>query len=191
MTRLLNHFFESSAAQLNNKNCHRPWYQCSFLNTTRPFQQLQSTRQSNMIPMSSRRRAVIEFPLECSLFVNIKAHLSITVINRYYIKSVSATMVTRRQDNGFNRISTIFYDNSGMAVCASTIEIPNGWTPKLFLGLLLQEWCLSNVISLFRDEDEACDDIFKMRLLYYNRNAAQLQKLIQSSPNYSYVTGGF
>jgi hypothetical protein len=78
-----------------------------------------------------------------------------------------------------------------MAVCASTIEIPNGWTPKLFLGLLLQEWCLSNVISLFRVEDEECDDIFKMRFLYYNRNAAQLQKLIQSSPNYSYVTGGF
>jgi hypothetical protein len=100
-------------------------------------------------------------------------------------------MVTRRQDNGFNRISTIFYDNRGMAVCASTIEIPNGWTPKLFLGLLLQEWCLSNVISLFRVEDEECDDIFKMRFLYYNRNAAQLQKLIQSSPNYSYVTGGF
>jgi hypothetical protein len=76
-------------------------------------------------------------------------------------------------------------------VCASTIEIPIGWTPKLFLGLLLQEWCLSNVISLFRDEDEACDDIPKMRLLYYNRNATQLKKLIQSSPNYSFVTGGF
>jgi hypothetical protein len=144
-----------------------------------------------MAPMSSRRRAVVEFPMECALFVNKKAHLSITGINRYYIKSASATMGTRRQDNGFNRIATIFYDGSGTAVCASTLEIPNGWTPQLFLGLLLQEWCLSNVISLFRVEDSECDDIFKMRLLYYNRNATQLKKLIQSSPNYSYVTGGF
>jgi hypothetical protein len=129
--------------------------------------------------------------MECALFVNKKAHLSITGISRYYIKSASATMGTRRQDNGTNMISTIFYDSSGMAVCSSTIEIPSGWTPKLFLGLLLQEWCLSNVISLFRVEDNACDDIFKMRLLYYNRNATQLKKLIKSSPNYSYVTGGF
>ncbi len=145
-----------------------------------------------MVPMSSRRRAVVEFPMECALFVNKKAHLSITGINRYYIKSASATMGTRRQDNGFNRIATIFYDSSGTAVCTSTIEIPNGWTPQLFLGLLLQEWCLSNVISLFRVEDQACDDIFKIRLLYfYNRNATLLKELVISSRNYSFVTGGF
>jgi hypothetical protein len=144
-----------------------------------------------MIPMSSRRRAVVEFPLECALFVNKKAHLVITGINRYYVKSASATMGKRRQENGSNRISILFYDNSGTAVCASTIEIPDGWTPQLFLGLLLQEWCMSNVISLFKSEDEVCDDIFKMRLLYYSRNATQLKKLIQSSPNYSFVTGGF
>jgi hypothetical protein len=143
-----------------------------------------------MVPMSSRRRAVVEFPMECALFVNKKAHLSITGINRYYIKSASATMGTRRQDNGCNRISIIFYDKCGTAVCASTIEVPDGWTPQLFLGLLLQEWCLSNVISLFRVEDK-CDDIFKMRLLYYKRNTTQLKKLIESSPNYSFVTGGF
>ena len=125
------------------------------------------------------------------LFVNKKARFSITGSNHFYIKSASATMGTRRHGNGFNRIATIFYESSGTAVCASTIEIPIGWTPKLFLGLLLQEWCLSNVISLFQDEDEACDDIPKMRLLYYNRNATQLKKLIQSSPNYSFVTGGF
>ncbi len=141
-----------------------------------------------MVPMSSRRRAVVEFPMECALFVNKKSRFSITGSNRFYIKSASATMGTRRHDN---MIATIFYDGSGTAVCASTIEIPIGWTPKLFLGLLLQEWCLSNVISLFRDKDEACDDIPKMRLLYYNRNATQLKKLIQSSPNYSFVIGGF
>ncbi len=84
------------------------------------------------------------------------------------------------------------YENSGKALCVSTIEIPDGWTPKLFLGLLLQEWCLTNVISLFRVEDQAsCDDIFKMRLVYYNRDATELQELIKSSPNYSFVTGGF
>ena len=174
---------------MKNKKRHRPWNKRSFLNTPPLFQDL-STRPSNMIPMSSRRRAVVKFPLECALFVNKKAHLSITGVNRYYIKSASATMGTRTQDIALKRISILFYDSSGTAVCASTIEIPNGWTPKLFLGLLLQEWCLSNVLSLFRVEDK-CDDIYKMWLLYYNHNARQLKKLIASSPNYSYVTGGF
>ena len=147
-----------------------------------------------MVPMSSRRRAVVEFPIECSLFVNQKVHYSITGMTKYYIKSASATMLgTRRQAHGYNRLSILFYDNRGTAVCASTIEIPDGWTPKLFLGLLLQERCSTkNVISIFRVPDQAsCDDIFKMRFLYYNRDATELQELITSSPNYSFVTGGF
>jgi hypothetical protein len=116
-----------------------------------------------MIPMSSRRRAVVEFPIECSLFVNQKVHYSITGMTKYHIKSASATMLgTRRQANGFNRLSILFYDNRGTAVCASIIKIPDGWTPKLFLGLLLKEWCVTNVISLFQVEDQACDHIFKM-----------------------------
>jgi hypothetical protein len=79
-----------------------------------------------------------------------------------------------------------------MAVCASNIEIPHGWTPQLFLGLLLQDWCLSNVISLCGVEEEAYEDIFKMCLLYNNSNVTQLIKeLIQSSPTYSFVPGGF
>ncbi len=98
---------------------------------------------------------------------------------------------TRRQANGFNQLLIIFDDNSGTSVRAYTIEILDGWTPKLSLGLLLQEWCWTNVISLVQVEDEACDDIFKMRLLYYNRNATQLMELVISSPNYSFVTGGF
>jgi hypothetical protein len=151
----------------------------------------QPRRRSNMIPMSSRRRAVVEFPIKCSLFVNEKALYSITGMTKFYIKSAAATMVKRSQvSNGCNRLSVLFYDNRGTAVCASTIKIPDGWTPKLFLGLLLQERCLTkNVISLFRVKDKACDDIFKMRLLYYHRDATELQELIKSSPNYSFVTG--
>ena len=143
--------------------------------------------------MSSRRRAVVEFPIEWSLFVNEKALYSITSMTQYYIKSASATMLgTRRQTNGFNRLSILFYDNRGTAVCASTIEIPDGWTPKLFLGLLLQEWFLTDVISLFRVEDQAsCDDIFQMSMLYYHRNATELPELIISSPNYSFISGVF
>ena len=98
----------------------------------------------------------------------------------------------RQATNGCNRLSILFYDNSGTAVCASTIEIPDGWTPKLFLGLLLQEWCSTSiVISLFQVEDQACDDIYKMRLLYYNHNATQLIELVITSPNYSFVADGF
>jgi hypothetical protein len=75
-----------------------------------------------MVPMSSRRRAVVKFPMERALFVNQKAHLSTTGINRYYIKSTSATMGMRREGNGSNTISTIFYNSTGTAVCAS-VEI--------------------------------------------------------------------
>jgi hypothetical protein len=104
-----------------------------------------------MIPMSSRSRAIVKFPMECALFINQKAHFSITGINQYYIKSASAMMGMRRQaTNGSNRLSILFYDNSGRCVCASSVESPVGWTPQLYIGLLLQEWCLSNVISLFQ-----------------------------------------
>ncbi len=109
----------------------------------------QPKRQSNMIPVPSRRRAVVKFLIECSLFVNQKVHYSITGMTKYYIKSESATMLrTRRQANGFNRLSILFYNNRGTSMCVSTIKISDGWTPKLFLGLLLHEWCASNVISL-------------------------------------------
>jgi hypothetical protein len=76
-----------------------------------------------MIPLSSRRRAVVEFPIKCSLFVNQMVHYSITGMTKYYIKSASATMLgTRRQANGFNRQSILFYNNRGMAVCASVLS---------------------------------------------------------------------
>ena len=131
-----------------------------------------------MIPMSSRRRAVVEFPIECSLFVNQKVHYSITGMTKYCIKSASTTMLgTRRLANGFNRLSILFYKNRGMAVCASTIKILDGWTLKLILGLLLHEWCVTNVISLFQVKGQACDDIFKMRLLYSNPNSTHLMEL--------------
>jgi hypothetical protein len=95
-----------------------------------------------VIPISSRR-AFVKFRIKCSLFVNKKALYSITAMSKYYINSASATMLdTRRQANGFVRLSIIFYDKKGIVVCASTIKIPDGWTPKLFPGLLLQEWCL-------------------------------------------------
>jgi hypothetical protein len=136
---------------------------------------------SNVIKEKGYRR--IPFGI-CALFVNKKAYLSITGINRYY-KNPRLQQWAR---DGWITGLTGYRLSSTTVVCTSTIEIPSGWTPKLFLGLLLQEWCLSNVISLFRVEDKACDDVFKMRLLYYNQNAKQLKKLIKSSPNYSYVT---
>jgi hypothetical protein len=45
----------------------------------------------------------------------------------------------------------LFYSTTIEArLCASTIEIPDGWTPKLFMGLLLQERFLTkNVLSIF------------------------------------------
>jgi hypothetical protein len=149
--------------------------------------------QTNMIPMSSRRRGVIKFRIECSLFVNEKALYSITGMTKYYIKSASATMLgTRRQANGIVRLSILLYDNRFTAVCASTIKIPDGWTPtKLFLGLLLQEQCSTkHLISIFRFQDQA-PSYNEMHLLYYHSDATELQEMIKSSPNYSFVTGGF
>jgi hypothetical protein len=91
-----------------------------------------------MIPISSRRRALAEFLIECSLFVYEKALYRITAMSKLYIKSASATMLgTRRQANGFITLCIIFYNNRGTTVCASTIEIPDGWTPKLVLGFAI------------------------------------------------------
>jgi hypothetical protein len=39
-----------------------------------------------------KENVVAKLPMECARFVNQKAHLSITSINQYYIKSASATM---------------------------------------------------------------------------------------------------
>jgi hypothetical protein len=61
-----------------------------------------------MILMSSGRRAVIKFPIECSLFVNQKVHYSITGMTKYYTKSASATMLgTGKQAHGFNMPSIL------------------------------------------------------------------------------------
>jgi hypothetical protein len=88
--------------------------------------------------MSSRRRAVVEFPIKCSLLVNKRALYSITAMSKFYIKSASATMLgKRRQANGLVMLSILFYDNRRTALCASSIKIPDSWTPKLVLGLLL------------------------------------------------------
>jgi hypothetical protein len=98
------------------KKRRRQWYKHSVLITTTSFQQPtnQPTRRLNTIPLSSRRRAVVKFLIECSLFVNQRVHYSITGMTKYYISSASATMLgTRRHANGFNRLSSLFYDNRG------------------------------------------------------------------------------
>jgi hypothetical protein len=67
-----------------------------------------------MIPISSRRRAVAKFPIECSLFVNQKALLySITGMTKYYIKSASggegsfsATQGSSRNSSGTTGLGT-------------------------------------------------------------------------------------
>jgi hypothetical protein len=59
--------------------------------------------------MSSRRRAVIKFPIKCSLFVNQEVLSSIIGMTKYYIKSASGTKLGTRREatNGFNRILII------------------------------------------------------------------------------------
>jgi hypothetical protein len=61
-----------------------------------------------MIPTSSRRRAVVKFPMECSLFVNQKVLYSIIGMTKNYIKSASASMLgTRRQADGLMAFNSI------------------------------------------------------------------------------------
>jgi hypothetical protein len=79
--------------------------------------------------MSSKRRAVVEFPIECSLFVIQKALYSITGRTKYYIKSASATMLgTSRQANGFDRIMIIFYQWAGNALDHRSLPPPTRMT---------------------------------------------------------------
>jgi hypothetical protein len=90
----------------------------------------------NMIPMSSRRRAVSEFSIECSLFVNQKALYNITGMTKYYIKSASATMLgTRRR-----RLMAFI----GFRLYFMTIEA------RLCVSLLSKFW-MAGLLSYFWD----------------------------------------
>jgi hypothetical protein len=72
-----------------------------------------TNQQCNQLWFPSRRRASVGFPLEYALLVNKTAHLSITGINQYHIKSASTMMGTRRQaSNDCNRLYILFYGNS-------------------------------------------------------------------------------
>jgi hypothetical protein len=95
-----------------------------------------------MIPMSSRRRAVVKFPMEYALFVNKKAHMSMTGINQYYIKSAYTIMDTRRQaSNGCIRLSIIFYDPIVAQLCVSLLS---KFLMTGFLGNILDYYCKNN-----------------------------------------------
>jgi hypothetical protein len=109
--------------------------------TTTPFQQ-PTKKTIEHDPDVIKEKGCRQIPNRMFFFCQPKqkVHYSITGMTKYYIKPASATILgTRRQANGFNSLPISFYNNRGTAVCASTIEIPDGWTPKLFLGLLLQE----------------------------------------------------
>jgi hypothetical protein len=50
----------------------------------------------NYDPYVIQEKALMEFPIECSLFVNQKALYSISGMTKYYIKSAFATMLGTR-----------------------------------------------------------------------------------------------
>jgi hypothetical protein len=66
-----------------------------------------------------------------------------------------------------------------------------GLPSYFFLDCYCMNLCVTNAISLFRVEDQACDGIFNIKFLYYKHNATQLLEVVISSPNYSFVTVGF
>jgi hypothetical protein len=144
-----------------------------------------------MTPMSSRQRAVLHLPSQRTLFVN---RIGVSVdddvsSDRYSIKSASAAMKKGKKDG--NTASTVFYNKHGVAVHQSTIKVPDGWTPRLFLGVLVQEWNKSNVVSIFQVNDGRLDDIIQIRHTYFGRTTTQLKKRTTCSPSYSCVIGGF
>jgi hypothetical protein len=148
-----------------------------------------------MTPMSSRQRAVLHLPSQGTLFVN---RIGVSVdddhadvsSDRYSIKSASAAMKKGKKD-GINTASTVFYNKHGVAVHQSTIEVPDGWTPRLFLGILFHEWRKSNVVSIFQVDDGRLDDIIQIRHAYFGCPTIQLHLLTIRSPSYSFVIGGF
>ena len=138
-----------------------------------------------MTPMSSRQRAVLDLPSPLTLFVN---RIGISC-DRYYIKSACASM--KEEIHGINAASTVFYDKDGVAVQQSTIQVPDGWTPRLLLGVLLLEWSTSKIISIFQADGGRLDDIAQIRRAYFSSTTTQLNKTIIRSPSYSFIMGGF
>jgi hypothetical protein len=140
-----------------------------------------------MTPMSTRQRAVLDLPSPLTLFVNI---IGISC-DRYSIKSVSCALM-KEKVNGINAASTVlFFDKYGVAVQQSTIEVPDGWTPRLLLGVLLLEWSsASKIISIFQAKGKL-DDIPQIRRAYFSSTTTQLNKTTIRLPSYSFIIGGF
>jgi hypothetical protein len=69
--------------------------------------------------------------------------------------------------DGINTASTVFYDRDGVAVQHSTIQVPDGWTLKLLLGVLLLEWSQSNTVSILKAEGKL-DEITQIRHAYFD-----------------------
>ena len=84
----------------------------------------------------------------------------------------------------------VFYEKDGIDMYHSTIGVPEGWTPRLLLGVLLLEWSTSHTISILVSEGKL-DDIEEVRRAYFGCATIRLNKMTTRSPSYSFMMGGF
>jgi hypothetical protein len=147
-----------------------------------------------MAPISSRHRAVGEFPADAVLFVNaIKRDESTRVqrvlyINRIRFRSVSAVDV-----GGTSDLQVKFWNENTESVFTTTIEVPRSWTPRLYVTLLCRS-ALSKpqeYLALMLDMDKGrASDIGQVGLNWYSTDIEQLKNIAYISTAYGIVIGG-
>ena len=147
-----------------------------------------------MTPVSSRARAVLEFPWRTTLFLNTNNGLATVAIEQYQVRAASAAFFsgTSQQDTHMRTLLVVFYNKHDDVVVSSKIRTPSSWTPQLFLHLLFDESIkTTNSISLFRIDERPHDEIFQLSWKYFNSSVSTLNSNIESSLGYSYISGGF
>ena len=163
-----------------------------------------------MAPMSSRSRGVLELDSEVPLFVNWMASNSLEKtttqlqsIDTHQVKFISGILVQQSADekdetntaSNKQAIKLCFWSqvhNDVMQpVIATIIDIPNKWTPRVYLCLFYEEVLKRGIISL-EIEVSSCRAIEVGRIHYerYDEDYKNLEDMMYQSISYSRVCGG-
>jgi hypothetical protein len=163
-----------------------------------------------MAPMSSRSRGVLELDSAVPLFVNWMASNSLEKktttqlqsIDTHQVKFISGILVHQSVDekdeantaSNKQAIKLCFWSqvNDAMQpVIVTVIDLPNKWTPRVYLCLFYEEVLKRGIISL-EIEVSSCRAIEVGRIRYerYDEDYKVLEDMIYQSISYSRVCGG-
>ena len=145
-----------------------------------------------MSPMSTRKRASLEFDFGVVLFINnmtvapAGGYCRLQSISRLYnVKSLSALANDKR---GIEL--TVWRSDDEKPILSLWIpEVPKSWNPNLFLCLLNQEINESGIISVSRIAADQTSSVGQLYQLY-DKDVHVLKRSVVCTPSYSLVKGG-